>query len=105
MTLELLTLLKEWGSTGAVIFITLAFLKQLKSFGTSRDEERKAFTDAITAERTESMQAIMRVVDLARAMVDGCQRNIPQDYRVTGNDVMAAGTIGKKGGNNRCSTS
>ena len=84
--------LPQLGAAGAVIYVVILFLKELRAMGASRDEEREKFIRTIDEQGIGFREAIVRLVQLAQSMVDRCQAGVPSEHCVTGQDVMEATT-------------
>ena len=87
-------------SVAAVIFVVILFLKELRALGCSRDEERANFLASLEdiqknrdEERKAFTDAIISLVSLAQKMVDKCQLDVTRELRVTDQDVLKAGRL------------
>ncbi len=90
--------LPQLGAAGAVIYVVILFLNELRAMGASRDQERQKFIDTIEEQSKGFRDAIVRLVQLAQSMVDHCQSGVGTGECVTRQDVAEASRGKKKEG-------
>lgn len=79
MEIDILKILAEWGSAGAVIFVVWLFLKSTKE----RDQAWKDFFTALNIANTNDMKAL---TEATRSLIDGV-KTLSRDLNIHDQNV------------------